>query len=77
MSKQNEIYWNFKRQITELANELKGLNDRPARRMALNDNLDGICREMSLLTLREKLSERRARQYEIWLTDYTIKRHSR
>ncbi len=75
----NEIYQNCKSLINETANTEHKQNpkDRPRVREVLNNLLDDLIRQMDFHAMRETISKGKAEQFKTWLTNYTIKRHSK
>ena len=72
-----DIYRENKIHIQRLADQLN-TDDKPKRRMILNDHLDYLSRQMNNdYALKGIISYKQASLYMNWLTNYTIKRHKK
>lgn len=65
----------LKEQINEVAKACPLNDDKPLRRMALNDELDAIDRDLSRDVLRDKITEKTKALWMKWLTNFVIFKH--
>jgi len=69
-------FLHFKNLIKNTADQTTK-RDKAYRREVLNNELDAYIREMDVLKLREKITERAFNLYSAWLTNYVILRHNK
>lgn len=76
MSK-NSIYLNAKALIKSQAKELKRLspNDKPYVREVLNNLCDDLIKQFNWHAMKENITERQAKQYALWLSNFTADCH--
>ena len=70
------IYQLCKSDLKEFA-DCEQTEDKPMRRMNLNDYLDFLSKSIGVHSLKGKISYKQANLYMNWLTNYTIKRHEK
>ena len=72
----NDIYLNAKQLVKSQAKELKRLNtDKPYIREVLNNLCDELCRQFNWYAMKERISEKQASLYSVWLASFTADMH--
>lgn len=72
----NQIYTNAKALLKSQAKELKqGSKDKGYIRQELNNNLDQMIYQINHYAMREVITEKQARLYNSWLSNYTCTLH--
>jgi len=72
----NSIYKQYKNDLKQFAKELS-FSDKPARRMALNDYLDIISRDLNVDAMKGRATDKQAALYYKWLESLTCELHER
>lgn len=65
--KRNKIYNSYKAQLVDFAKEIPN-NDKPLKRMQINNYCDSLTREMRSEAERNDKSEKLIKQWENWLS---------
>lgn len=74
--KTNSIYQNSKSLLKSEAKKIKALsNDKGYIRMYLNDCCDDLIKQLNHYAMKETISEKQAKQYANWLSNYTSDLH--
>jgi hypothetical protein len=72
----NDIYLNAKQLVKSQAKELKRLNtDKPYIREVLNNLCDDLCKQFNWYAMKERISEKQAALYSVWLASFTADMH--
>lgn len=76
--KKHEIYLNSKSLLIQIAKEARaqyGTSDKPMQRQIINDNADGIRRQIDFYAMRERISAKMAALYCNWIDSLACRLH--
>lgn len=72
----NSIYQNARQLIKDQAKEIKRTtNDKGYIRQSLNDLCDDMISQFNYYAMKEKVSEKQAKLYAVWLASFTADQH--